>query len=188
MSLPMLPTTAPPPSSFALASAPSMPSQTGAPPAGEGAAYLLLSPNTGNTDPPLPPPPPPALPSTASTVVRNDFGNGDTDGGELAKAAGIRIGPFPPLLIPESALPTLPLQLSLPLLPHPTLSPFYPFPQCYRRRSCPRCCCGHFCRCSQICRSVLPSSSYDAIWILTLNSNRTLISSSTLQRRRYPWN
>ena len=153
----------------------------------------LLYPPSGNTDPPPPPVIPP--PSPALEVVGNDNAgtdmdadDDDNDRGELAESAGIGIDSFPPLLIPESALPTLPLQLSLPLLPHPTLSAFYPFPKCYRRRNCPRCCCGYFCRYSQICRSVLPSSSYDAIWILTLTSNRTLISLSTLQRRRYPWN
>ena len=55
-----------------------------------------------------------------------DGDDGKDAGGELAKSARIGIKPFPPLLIPESALPMFPLQLPLPLLPPPPSSPSLP--------------------------------------------------------------
>ena len=122
---------APPPSLFALASPPSTPSQTGAPPEGEGAVYLLLSPPSSTTylHPTNTAPYPPQPTSPASTVVINndavtdaDKKNGDNDGGELDKSAGIGIKHFPTLLIPESALPTFPLYLPLTLLLPPSFS------------------------------------------------------------------
>ena len=120
-----------PPSSFALASPPSTSLRTVSSSVGEVSVYLILSTPPGNTyhhsntTSPLPPP----TPSPASAVVGNDYagtdanGNiGNENGGELTKAAGIGIEPFPPLLIPESALPMLSLHLSLPLLPIPPSS------------------------------------------------------------------
>ena len=80
---------------------------------------------------PLPPSPPPH--SLASAVVGNDDAGidrdndcGDDNEGELIESTGITIDPFSPLLIHECALPKLPLQLLLPLLPPPALSPSSP--------------------------------------------------------------
>ena len=96
-------------------------------------AYLLLSPTPVTTDiPPPPTTPPPTHPtSLALAVVRNDNAgtdadddNDDDDRDELPKSAGIRIDPFPPLLIPESALTAS--QLPMPLLPPPSSSPSLP--------------------------------------------------------------
>ena len=57
-----------------------------------------------------------------------DNDNDDDNRGESAEAAGIGINPFPPLIIPKSALMTLTLQfqLNLPLLPPHPSSPFSP--------------------------------------------------------------
>ena len=110
----------------------------------------ILSPPPGTVPSPTTAtaPPPATLTSPDLAVVGNDDAETDADDdcdnnnhwSELAEAAGIGINPFPPLIIPDFALTTLPLPLPL-LTPLPLYPPPHR-PQCSSFRNYPH----HFCR------------------------------------------
>ena len=122
-------------------------------------------------------------------MLRNGASPAGKGAADPLEAVGIRIEPFPPLLIPSLHFRIFRCSCRCPsfvLLNF--LCPRHR-PQCYHHPHFPhRCHCGRRCRRPRICRSVPPEAYYGVISILPLTSTRTSISSSTLPMRQYPWN